>query len=64
MARNRKVDPIPAHFKGVADAGAFWDTHDLADYWDKTREVKGRVDVGRRVNVWLAERVSSTLQGK
>ena len=49
MARSKKIDPIPAHFKSVAEAGEFWDTHDLTDYWDKTREVKGRVDVRRRV---------------
>lgn len=49
MARSKKVDPIPRHFKSVGEAGEFWDTHDLTDYWDQTREVKGRVDVKRRV---------------
>jgi hypothetical protein len=49
MARNRKVDPIPRHFKSVAEAAQFWDTHDLTDYWDQTREVKGKVDLRRRI---------------
>lgn len=33
-----KKEPIPRHFKSVEDAGEFWDIHDLADYWDKTKE--------------------------
>lgn len=39
MARNKaKREPIPKHFKSVEEAAEFWDTHDLADYWDLTRE--------------------------
>ncbi len=50
MPRNRKRrDAIPKHFKSVADASAFWDSHDLTDYLDQTREVKGAVDIRRRV---------------
>jgi hypothetical protein len=49
MAKNKKVDPIPRHFKSLAEAGEFWDTHDLTDYWDQTHEVKGRVDTTRQV---------------
>jgi hypothetical protein len=37
MKRNKK-ELIPRHFKSVEDAGEFWDTHDLADYWEKTKE--------------------------
>ena len=47
MPRSKKIDPIPQHFKSVAEAGTFWDTHDLTDYWDQTHEVKGKVDVRR-----------------
>ena len=49
MPRSKKIDPIPQHFRSVAEAGAFWDTHDLTDYLDQTHEVKGKVDVRRRV---------------
>ena len=50
MPRNRKRrDAIPKHFKSVADASAFWDSHDLTDYLDHTREVKGEVDIQCRV---------------
>jgi hypothetical protein len=47
MPRNKvKRDPIPKHFKSVAEAAEFWDTHDLADYWDLTRETHFEVDEG------------------
>jgi hypothetical protein len=50
MPRNRKRrDAIPKHFQSVGDASAFWDSHDLTDYLDQTREVKGEVDIQRRM---------------
>lgn len=49
MGKSKKRAPIPQHFKSVAEAGAFWDTHDLADYWELTREAKFEVDLQRRV---------------
>jgi hypothetical protein len=43
-ARKRKRrDPIPEGFPSLEAAGEFWDTHDLADYWDLTRPVKDYV---------------------
>ena len=45
----KKREPIPRHFKSIEEAGEFWDTHSLADYWDLTREVKFEVDIQRRV---------------
>ena len=50
MPRNSKPrEPIPKYFKSVADASAFWDSHDLIDYLGQTREVKAEVDIRRRV---------------
>lgn len=50
MARNsEKRDPIPQHFKSLEEAAEFWENHDLADYWDLTREVDFDVDIQRRV---------------
>ncbi len=46
---NKKRDPIPEHFKSIEEAAEFWDSHDLADYWDLTREVEFEVDIQRRV---------------
>lgn len=50
MQKNKvKRDPIPKHFKTVEEAAEFWDSHDLADYWDLTREAHFEVDIQRRV---------------
>jgi hypothetical protein len=38
MKKNKR-EPIPKHFKSLKEAGEFWDSHDLADYWDKTKAV-------------------------
>ena len=46
---NKKREPIPQHFQSVAEAAEFWDSHDLADYWDQTREASFEVDIQRRV---------------
>jgi hypothetical protein len=46
---SKKRDPIPSHFQSVSEAAEFWDTHDLTDYWDQTREVSFEVDIQRRV---------------
>ena len=50
MARNRQErEPIPAHFGTIDEAAEFWDTHDLADYWDLTEEVADvEVDLQQR----------------
>jgi hypothetical protein len=45
----KKRDPIPASFNTLAEAGDFWGSHSLADYWDQTREVHFHVDLRRRV---------------
>jgi hypothetical protein len=34
-----KREPIPKHFSTLEEAGEFWDTHDLGEYWDQTEEV-------------------------
>ncbi len=48
MSRRKKRDPIPEHFQTIEEAAEFWDSHDLADYWDLTREAHFDVDIQRR----------------
>jgi hypothetical protein len=49
MAKSKKErDPIPEHFKSIEEAAEFWDSHDLGDYWDLTREANFEVDIQRR----------------
>ena len=41
MQKNKKkIEPIPCEFKTIMEASDFWDTHDITDYWDGTKEVK------------------------
>ncbi len=49
MANGKKRDPSPKHFKSVQEVAEFWDSHDLADYGDLTREAHFDVDIQRRV---------------
>ncbi len=49
MANKKKRDPIPKHFKSIEEAAEFWDSHDLTDYWDLTREAHFEADIQRRV---------------
>jgi len=50
MARSKKErQPVPEHFKSIEEAAEFWDSHDLADYWDMTSEAAFEVDIQRRV---------------
>ena len=50
MARSKvRRDPIPKHFKSIEEAAEFWGAHDLADYWDLTREAHFEVDIQRHV---------------
>lgn len=47
LANTKKRDPLPKHFTNIAEAAEFWDTHDLTDYWDQTREVEFDVKLER-----------------
>jgi dihydroneopterin aldolase len=64
MEKNKKDrEPIPEHFATLREAGAFWDTHDLADYWDVTEDVEAEVKLEHRTYLFalapdLAERLA------
>ncbi len=46
MVKNKEpLDPLPESFASIDEAAEFWDTHDLADYWDFTEEVEFKVDI-------------------
>lgn len=34
-----------SHARSYKEIGEFWDTHDLADYWDQTKPVEFEVDI-------------------
>lgn len=43
----------------MEDAAAFWDTHDLSDYWDETKEVELEIVAPRRRWVALASHLAN-----
>ncbi|MFQ6042025.1 MAG: CopG family antitoxin [Candidatus Poribacteria bacterium] len=57
MSENKKQrDPIPESFSSIEEAGEFWDTHSLADYWDLTHEVEIEVDLKSSTHVVAIEK--------
>ena len=46
--KNKKRDPIPPPDATPEEIGEFWDTHNLADYWDETHEVEFQVNLKSR----------------
>jgi hypothetical protein len=44
-----KGDMLPETFESIEAAAAFWDTHDLHDYWDETSEAHFEVELERRI---------------
>ncbi|HXF38856.1 MAG TPA: CopG family antitoxin [Blastocatellia bacterium] len=42
MPRNKATISKAGSYYEIAQ---FWDTHDLADYWDKTRPVEFEIDI-------------------
>jgi hypothetical protein len=56
MPKSKKQrDPIPESFNSIEEAGEFWDTHSLADYWDLTHEVEIEVALKRSKHVVTIE---------
>ena len=43
-------DPMPSPDATPEEIGEFWDTHDLADYWDETEEVEFQIDLRSEQN--------------
>lgn len=50
-----KREPIPKHFATLEEAGEFWDTHDLGDYWDQTEEVEMSFCLKRKRHLFAIE---------
>lgn len=41
------------------EIGEFWDSHDLADFWDKTKDVSFEVAIESEVTYYAVDRVLS-----
>ncbi len=53
--KNKKRDPMPPPDATPEEIGEFWDTHNLADYWDETHEVEFQVNLKSQQNLSLDE---------
>lgn len=42
--------------RSYKEIGAFWDTHDLAEYWDKTEPAEFEVDVQSEVTYYAVDK--------
>ena len=41
--------------RSYKEIGEFWDTHDLADFWDRTKSVKFEVDIQSEVTYYALD---------
>jgi hypothetical protein len=48
---NRSKSSIPKA-QSYKEIGKFWDTHDLADYWEQTQPVEFEVDIQSEVTYY------------
>ena len=54
----KSKDLIPENFDSIEEAAEFWETHNLADYWDETQEVVVEVRAPRRQWIPLASELA------
>jgi hypothetical protein len=54
MAENRSSISKASSY---AEIGEYWDTHDLADYWDQTHEVHFDVNLESSVTYFAVEKM-------
>ena len=60
MKRSKSSISRAGSIKEIAE---FWDSHDLADYWEKTKEASFEVDIGSEVTYFALEKsLSERLQ--
>lgn len=45
--------------KSYKEIGEFWDTHDLADFWDKTKKPSFEVDIESEITYYAVDRTLS-----
>ena len=64
MSENDKQETNISKAQSIEEIGAFWDTHSVADHWDKTHEVEIEVRTHRRRRVTLAPEVYEKLEAQ
>lgn len=59
--KDKKRDPMPPPDATPEEIGEFWDTHDLTDYWDETKEVEFQVNLKSEQSKTLSDKTKSDL---
>ena len=60
MRKGRSSISNATSYKEISN---FWDTHDLADFWEQTKEVKFEVDIRSEITYYaLDKRLSDQIQ--
>ncbi len=52
---NKKRKSSISKARSYRELGDFWDTHDLADYWDQTKPVEVTVDLKSEVTYYALD---------
>ena len=52
---SKKIKSSISKAKTYEEIGEFWDTHDLADYWDQTKPVEFEVDIQSEVTYYAVD---------
>jgi predicted HicB family RNase H-like nuclease len=52
----KKSDTTLSKAKSYKEIGEFWDTHDLADYWARTKEVSFEIDINSETTYYAVEK--------
>ena len=53
MSKNRSSISKAESYKEISE---FWDTQDLADYWDKTKSVEFEIDIKSEVTYYAIDK--------
>ena len=55
MSKNKNRSSI-SKAQSYKEIGEFWDIHDLADYWDKTKSVEFEIDIQSEVTYYAIDK--------
>lgn len=59
----RKHKSLVSEATTYKEIGEFWDTHDLSEFWDKTKEASFEVDIESEVTYYAVDkRLSEKIQ--
>jgi hypothetical protein len=55
----RKSKTSISRARSYKEIGEFWDTHNLADFWDETKEASAEVDIQSEVTYFAVDKMLS-----